>query len=84
MEPYTFKDKKAIIATYTVDYLTASPDPPVIFSVIDFEGGGRMICEMTDSEVDKLDIGKEVEMSFRKIYDKNSIYVYGWKAMLKK
>ncbi|GAB6273468.1 MAG: hydroxymethylglutaryl-CoA synthase family protein [Peptococcaceae bacterium] len=84
MEPYTFKDKKATIATYTVDYLAASPDPPVIFAVVDFEGGGRMICEMTDSEVDKLDIGKEVEMSFRKIYDKNSIYVYGWKAMLKK
>lgn len=84
MEPYCFADISARIATYTIDYLTFSQDPPTVFSVIDFEGGGRLLCEMTDCEPNKIDIGMEVETTFRKLYRAGGIHNYYWKARPKR
>ncbi len=84
MEDYSFSDKTARIATYTVDYLTVSPDPPTVFVVVDFEGGGRIICEMTDTDPAQLDIGMEVEMTFRRLYEAEGIHNYAWKARMKR
>lgn len=84
MEPYAFADKPARIATYTVDYLTVSPDPPTVFAVVDFSGGGRVICEMTDVEPERLDIGMEVEMTFRRLYEAEGLHNYAWKARMKR
>ena len=41
-------DVPATIATYTVDRLAYSLSPPVVAAVIDFDGGGRFQCELTD------------------------------------
>lgn len=84
MEDYRFADKKAVITTYTVDYLAASPDPPTTIAVIDFSGGGRMICEMTDADPSRVEIGMEVEMSFRRLYEAGGIHNYFWKAQPKR
>lgn len=84
MEPYAFVGKPARIATYTVDYLTISPDPPTVFAVVDFAGGGRVICEMTDVEPERLDIGLEVEMTFRRLYEADGLHNYAWKARMKR
>jgi len=84
MEEYSFVKKPAVVATYTVDYLTFSQDPPAVFAVVDFEGGGRMICEMTDCDISKIDIGMEVEMSFRRLFEAGGISNYFWKARPKR
>lgn len=84
MEPYCFANINARITTYTIDYLTFSQDPPTIFSVIDFEGGGRLLCEMTDCEPAKVAIGMEVETTFRKLYQAGGIHNYYWKARPKR
>jgi 3-hydroxy-3-methylglutaryl CoA synthase len=84
MEPYCFAGRRARVATYTVDYLTFSHDPPAVFAVVDFDGGGRMICEMTDCDISKIDIGMEVEMSFRRLYEVGGIGNYFWKARPKR
>ncbi len=84
MEPYRFADITARIATYTVDYLTFSQDPPTVFAVIDFDGGGRLLCEMTDCDPAAVDIGVEVEMSFRRLYQAGGIHNYYWKARPKR
>jgi uncharacterized OB-fold protein len=84
MDPYCFAGRPARVATYTVDYLTFSQDPPAVFAVVDFEGGGRMICEMTDCDITKIDIGMEVEMSFRRLYEAGGISNYFWKARPKR
>ena len=34
-------DALGTIATFTVDRLAYSPSPPVVFAVVDFDGGGR-------------------------------------------
>ncbi len=84
MEPYRFVGKKARIVTYTSDYLTVSPDPPTTFVVIDFEGGGRMIAELVDYQLDGLHVGMEVEMTFRHLYEAGNIHNYTWKVRPKR
>ena len=41
-------DVSGTIATFTIDHLAYSMSPPVVGAVVDFEGGGRYRCEMTD------------------------------------
>jgi uncharacterized OB-fold protein len=79
-EPYKFSDKKAKLFSYTIDQLQPTLNPPGVNGVIDFDEGGRMICELTDCEVDKVKIGMPVEMTFRKMYYSRGIHNYFWKA----
>ena len=84
MEPYGFADRVGRVATYAFDRLAPSLNPPVINVVIDYEGGGRFMCEMTDCEPDKVAIGDEVEMTFRRLYTTEGIHNYFWKARPKR
>jgi hydroxymethylglutaryl-CoA synthase len=80
MEPYGFADRTAKIATYAIDRLAYSLNPPTVNVVIDFDGGGRFLCEMTDCEPDKVAIGEEVEMTFRRLFTADGVNNYFWKA----
>ena len=53
----------------------------MIITVVDFHGGGRILCMMTDRELDEVCIGMPVEMSFRKLRVVNGIHNYYWKAV---
>jgi len=79
-EDYKFSDKKGNIFTYTLDYLTPSRESPAVVGVVDFEGGGRVMCEITECEPSQIKIGMPVEMCFRKIGQKGGIRTYFWKA----
>jgi hydroxymethylglutaryl-CoA synthase len=68
------------IVTYTVDRLAYSPSPPVIFAVVDFDGGGRLPMELTDVAEDEVEIGGRVEMTFRRLFTADGIHNYFWKA----
>ena len=61
-------DVPATIATFTVDRLAYSLSPPVVAAVIDFEGGGRFQCELTDVDPAAVKIGNRVEMTFRRLF----------------
>jgi 3-hydroxy-3-methylglutaryl CoA synthase/uncharacterized OB-fold protein len=80
MSPERLSDVPAVIATFTVDRLAYSLSPPVVAAVIDFEGGGRYQCEMTDVDPKAVKIGDRVEMTFRKLYTANGVHNYFWKA----
>ena len=82
MEPYSLSDKKGKIATFVGDQITPMPEMPTITTEVDFEGGGRMECYMTDVKLDQLSIGAEVEMTFRKIRVEDGVQIYFWKATL--
>lgn len=84
MEPYQFADRVARIATFALDRLAYSLNPPTVNVVIDFHGGGRYLGEMTDCEPEKIAIGDEVEMTFRRLFTAGGIHNYFWKARPKR
>lgn len=82
-EDYPFADVPARILTYTADNLTYSPDPPGYYGMVEFEGGGRMVCEFTDVDPDQIEVGAPMRMMFRiKAVDERRGFVkYFWKAV---
>jgi uncharacterized OB-fold protein len=68
------------ITTLTVDSLVYTPQPPAVLAVIDFEGGGRFRCQLTDVDPATVAVGDRVEMTFRKVLTANGIHNYFWKA----
>jgi uncharacterized OB-fold protein len=80
MAPERLADVPATIATFTVDRLAYSLSPPVVAAVIDFEGGGRFQCELTDVDPSAVAIGDRVEMTFRRLFTAGGVHNYFWKA----
>ena len=80
MEPAPEADSLATVATYTVDRMIYSESPPVIFAVLDFDGGGRFPCQLTDCDIDEIEVGSRVEMTFRRLFTADGIHNYFWKA----
>jgi 3-hydroxy-3-methylglutaryl CoA synthase/uncharacterized OB-fold protein len=80
MDPIPMADIPATVVTFTVDRLVYSQSPPVVFAVVDFDGGGRFACELTDVDAEELSIGDRVEMTFRRLNTADGIHNYFWKA----
>jgi 3-hydroxy-3-methylglutaryl CoA synthase/uncharacterized OB-fold protein len=80
MESERLADLKATIATFTVDRLAFSLSPPIVSAVIDFDGGGRFRCELTDVDPTNVKIGDRVEMTFRRLFTADGVHNYFWKA----
>jgi hydroxymethylglutaryl-CoA synthase len=80
MQPERLADVRGTVATFTIDHLAYSLSPPVVGVIVDFDGGGRYRCEMTDVSVPDLAIGSRVEMTFRRIYTAQGVHNYFWKA----
>jgi 3-hydroxy-3-methylglutaryl CoA synthase/uncharacterized OB-fold protein len=80
MEAAPMADVTATIVTFTIDKLAYSPSPPIVFAVVDFEGGGRFPVELTDVDPDAVQIGDRVEMTFRRLFTADGIHDYFWKA----
>ena len=82
-EDYPLADRVARIVTYTADSLSFSPDPPVYYGAIDFEGGGRLVAEFADCSAEDVEVGREMRMVFRikAVDDVRDFTKYFWKAV---
>jgi uncharacterized OB-fold protein len=80
MEAAPMADVTATIITFTIDRLSYSQSPPIVFAVVDFDGGGRFPVELTDVDADAVQIGDRVEMTFRRLFTADGIHDYFWKA----
>ncbi len=82
MDEYRFADKSGRLFSYTSDSLAFSVSPPEMYGVIDFEGGGRYLLDITDAEAESLRIDMPLEMTFRRRYwdEGHGIHGYFWKA----
>ena len=78
-ERYKFSDKKAKLTTFSVDSLQPTKNPPGVNGVVDFDDGGRLVMDLTDCEPNRVKIGMDLEMTFRKFQAKG-IVNYFWKA----
>jgi hydroxymethylglutaryl-CoA synthase len=82
-EPYSFADKKGKVFTFTLKYGADIPDfaRPGVDTMVDFEGGGRALFGMTDMLADKVKVGMDVVMSFRRLGGGGGIHNYFWRCM---
>lgn len=80
-DPVRLSEKPGEVFTYSMDYIAGAVDTPLVVTVVDFEGGGRVLCMMTDRELDEVRVGMPVAMSFRKLRVVNGIHNYYWKAI---
>jgi len=80
MDPVPMADVAGTIAAFTVDRIAYSPSPPIVFAIVDFDGGGRLPVELTDVNADDLQVGDKVEMTFRRLFTADGIHNYFWKA----
>jgi len=82
-EDYEFADVPATIRSFTGDMLAVSVDPPAIYGMVQFEGGGRMMADFTDCELDDLRVGMPVRMVFRRHHTspERGFVGYFWKAV---
>ena len=79
-DDHCFADKKGKVTAFSHDMLGVSLDPPITGATIDFEGGGRIKLDMTDRTPDRVYVGMDVEMTFRKLRYVNGIHDYWWKC----
>jgi 3-hydroxy-3-methylglutaryl CoA synthase/uncharacterized OB-fold protein len=80
MEPVAMADATGTVVTSTIDRLAYSPSPPIVFAIVDFDGGGRYPVELTDTDPDEIRSGSRVEMTFRRLFSADGIHDYFWKA----
>ncbi len=66
--------------TYTKDFLYNSPVEPTVMAVVDLEGGGRFLCQMTDVDPAAVEIGMEVELVLRRMREGAGDHYYYWKC----
>jgi 3-hydroxy-3-methylglutaryl CoA synthase/uncharacterized OB-fold protein len=78
--PHPAAGAEGTVVTFTVDRLAYSPSPPVVFAVVDFDGGGRLPIELTDVEADEVAIGLRVAATFRRLSTADGVHNYFWKA----
>lgn len=80
MEPAPMADVPGTIVTFTIDKLVYSPSPPVVFAMVDFDGGGRAPIELTDIDPADAKIGTRINMTFRRLFTADGIHNYFWKG----
>lgn len=75
---------KGTIFTYTLDHLVGGTylDTPVPRCVVDLDGGGRVLLNMTEIEKpeENVKIGMRVELTFRKEHEGAEFKNYYWKC----
>jgi 3-hydroxy-3-methylglutaryl CoA synthase/NAD(P)-dependent dehydrogenase (short-subunit alcohol dehydrogenase family)/putative sterol carrier protein len=82
-DDYEFSNVSARIKTFTGDILTVTPDPPAVYGMIQFDGGGRFPADFTDCDLADVKVGMPVKMSFRRrVVDvTRGFSQYFWKAI---
>jgi 3-hydroxy-3-methylglutaryl CoA synthase len=71
------------IQTWTADELTFDFNPPAYFGMVVFDGGGRLMMDITEVDRDVFDTGVKVDVHFRvkQIDTQRGFRKYFWKAI---
>ena len=73
-------EEKGTLFTFCKDLVSQSLDPPVVISVVNLERGLRFYGAMTDRDLDKIELGMPIELTFRKMSDAEGFFNYFWKC----
>ena len=73
-------DKHGKLLSFTFDYFAGSPDPPLLVTVTEVDGGARVYLQMTDASPKEVKLELPVEFTFRKIHEYGGTPNYFWKC----
>jgi len=83
-EQIRLSDKRGKLFTYSIDERAREIILPLVRAVIDLEGGGRYYSSLTDRDTEKIDVGMDMELTFRMVFDGtregSGFRNYMWKA----
>jgi hydroxymethylglutaryl-CoA synthase len=75
-EEIRLSDKEGTLHSFSTE-----PDSGQLIGAVNFDGGGRIWCRITEATYEELKIGMPVEMSFREVLYDSGIHNYFWKAI---
>jgi 3-hydroxy-3-methylglutaryl CoA synthase len=78
-EEVRLSDQNATVYSCTVDNLGYGSGTTPFWAIVDFNDV-RVRLEIADAELEEVNIGDALEMTFRKLPSENDVPVYGWKA----
>jgi 3-hydroxy-3-methylglutaryl CoA synthase len=81
-EQVSLADEPAKVLTYTADWLSYHPAPPLYIGFVQFANGARLLMETCDVTSDAMDVGQPLRMVLRikKVDPRNGFRRYFWKA----
>jgi uncharacterized OB-fold protein len=79
-EEVRLSDREGKVMSYTFDFFAGSPDPPMVVSMVEAQGGSRLYLQMTDVSPKELKLDLPVEFTFRKIHEYGGAPNYFWKC----
>jgi 3-hydroxy-3-methylglutaryl CoA synthase len=65
-DDYEFANKPGKVEMFTGDLLSPSVDPPAVYGMVSFDGGGRAFVDFTDCDMNQVKVGMPIKMSFRR------------------
>ncbi|HQI82053.1 MAG TPA: OB-fold domain-containing protein, partial [Deltaproteobacteria bacterium] len=65
-EDYEFSSRAGKVEMFTGDLLSPSVDPPAVYGLVSFEGGGKAFVDFTDCDLGEVKVGMPVKMAFRR------------------
>ncbi|MEP6722697.1 MAG: 3-oxoacyl-[acyl-carrier-protein] synthase III C-terminal domain-containing protein [Variovorax sp.] len=80
--PHKLAERRATVLSWSAEYLSFHRSPPHRYGQVDFDGGGRILMEFTDTAEGDIEAGTAVEMTFRikDVDDRRGYTRYFWKA----
>jgi 3-hydroxy-3-methylglutaryl CoA synthase len=73
-------DRHGKLLSFTFDFFAGSPDPPLIVTMTEVDGGARVYLQMTDASPKEVKLELPVEFTFRKIHEYGGTPNYFWKC----
>lgn len=73
-------DRHGKVMSHTFDFFAGSPDPPLIVTTVEVDGGARVYVQMTDASAKEVKLDLPVEFTFRKIHEFGGTPNYFWKC----
>ncbi len=79
-EQVRLSDRKGRVLSFTFDFFAGSPDPPLVVTTAEADGGCRLYLQMTDVSPKEVKLDLPVEFTFRKIHEYGGKPNYFWKC----
>jgi 3-hydroxy-3-methylglutaryl CoA synthase len=80
LEEFRLSDRTGKVLSHTFDFFAGSPDPPMVVTMVEAEGGARLYLQMTDVSPQEVKLDLPVEFTFRKVHDYGGTPNYFWKC----